>query len=114
MFWLPLRPDPRARNLYGSSEAEEQYYCNFGLDPEHQRIIDEGGLRVSGVDRDGEARILELPKNPFYVATLFVPQMKSTRENPHPLVTGFLEAALDKRRAAGACGWRSPIYWRLI
>lgn len=62
----------RAQNLYGSSEAEEEYYCNFGLDSDHQRIIDEGGLRVTGMDGDGEARILELPEHPFYVATLFV------------------------------------------
>lgn len=50
------------------------------------------------MDSDGEARILELPGHPFYVATLFVPQMSSSPERPHPLVVAFLQAALDAAR----------------
>lgn len=83
----------RAAELYGGTEASERYYCNFGLDPEHQRLLDEGGLRVSGVDQDGEARVLELPDRRFYLATLFVPQLSSTPAAPHPLIVAYLRAA---------------------
>jgi CTP synthase (UTP-ammonia lyase) len=83
--------------LYGTTHVHEQYYCNFGLNPEHQHLLDEAGLRVVGWDDAGDARVLELREHPFYVATLFVPQMRSTPERPHPLVTGFLLAALTHR-----------------
>lgn len=83
----------RAAGFYGRTEASERYYCNFGLDPEHQRLLHDGGLRVVGVDQDGEARVLELPDRRFFVATLFVPQLSSSPGAPHPLITAFLRAA---------------------
>lgn len=84
----------RAHDIYGGTEVEAVYRCDFGLDPERQDLMDRGGLRVSGTDAGGEARILELPDHPFYRATLFVPQMGSSPEAPHPLITAFLGAAI--------------------
>lgn len=92
---VTLESDSKVYGFYGRPEAEEEYRCNFGMDPERQRLIEEGGLHVCGLDPDGEARILEIPGHPFYVATLFVPQMNSTAESPHPLIRAFLEAALE-------------------
>ena len=37
---------------------------------------------------------MELSGRPFYVATLFVPQMSSRPEKPHPLIVAYLRAAL--------------------
>jgi CTP synthase (UTP-ammonia lyase) len=93
---LPVRvvAGSLAGELYGAAEVEERYYCNFGLNPEYRGLLENGGLRVSGVDADGEARVLELPGHPYYLATLFVPQTSSTPERPHPLITGLLRAAL--------------------
>lgn len=93
---VSLEPGSRAAQFYGASKIEEQYYCNFGLDPVHQRTLDEGGLRVTGFDDHGDARVLELPAHRFYLATLFVPQTRSTPEQPHPLITGLLQAARDR------------------
>jgi CTP synthase (UTP-ammonia lyase) len=92
---LPVRVAPAslAGELYGAAEVEERYYCNFGLNPEYRGLLEDGGLRVSGIDADGEARIFELPEHPFYVATLFVPQTSSTLDRPHPLISGLLRAA---------------------
>ncbi|MBB5085173.1 CTP synthase C-terminal region-related (seleno)protein [Nonomuraea endophytica] len=91
---VTLTPGSQVATLYGRTEAEEQYYCNFGIDPARQATLHDGGFRVTGVDGDGEARVLELPGHPYYVATLFVPQNRSRPEAPHPLVTGLLRAAL--------------------
>ena len=91
-------------DLYGSTRAEEQYYCNFGLNPEYQSALDRGGLRVTGFDRDGEARVLELVEHPFFLATLFVPQTSSLPERPHPIALGLLRAAMDRTAASAASG----------
>lgn len=90
---VTIERDSKVATFYGTERVEEQYYCNFGLNPDHQERIHEGGLRVVGADQDGEARILELPGHPFYVATLFVPQLTSSEEKPHPLITAYLDAA---------------------
>jgi CTP synthase (UTP-ammonia lyase) len=86
----------RAAWFYGREEVSEQYYCDFGLNPEHQRRLHDGGLRVVGTDLDGEARVLEIPGLRFYVATLFVPQLNSSPDRPHPLVTAHLQAAMHR------------------
>jgi CTP synthase (UTP-ammonia lyase) len=101
---MPVRLEPasRAAPLYGVTTVEERYYCNFGLNPEYQQTLDDGGFRVVGVDDDGEARVLELPEHPFYLATLFVPQARSTPERPHPLATALVQAALDRSAIAAS------------
>ncbi len=92
---VELSDGSRAAQFYGRTRARERYYCNFGLNPEHQRLLHDGGLRVVGVDADGEARVLKLPDRCFFVATLFVPQLSSTPKAPHPLITAYLHAAVQ-------------------
>jgi CTP synthase (UTP-ammonia lyase) len=58
-------------------------------------LIDEGGSRIVGFDNDGEARILEIQEHPFFIATLFVPQLTSSPSNPHPLITAHLGSAVS-------------------
>ncbi|MDA8062494.1 MAG: CTP synthase, partial [Actinomycetota bacterium] len=74
---VQLHPDTLAARTYGSTTATERYYCNFGLNPEHLPALQAGGLVVSGVDHQGEVRVMELPGHPFFLATLFVPQTSS-------------------------------------
>jgi CTP synthase (UTP-ammonia lyase) len=96
-----IKPGSRARQYIGSDEIAEYYYCNFGLNPEVRDAIDAGGLKVTGEDPDGEARIVELPEHPFFIGTLFLPQQSSTSAAPHPLILAFLEAAAAFRSVVG-------------
>ncbi len=57
-------------------------------------LIKSGPIRIVGSDNEGEIRVLEFPGHPFFIGTLFVPQALSTEKNPHPLVTGSLQAIL--------------------
>jgi CTP synthase (UTP-ammonia lyase) len=90
---VTIARDTLAHRCYSSDTAEESYYCNFGLNPEHRSTLVTAGLTVSGWDETNEVRIVELAGHPFFVGTLFVPQMRSTPERAHPLITGFLNAA---------------------
>jgi selenocysteine lyase/cysteine desulfurase len=63
-----LEPGSRASRVYGAERVEEQYYCNFGLNPDYRQVLDGGGFRIVGVDDDDEVRVLELPQHAFYVA----------------------------------------------
>ena len=94
---VSIRPDSRAAALYGRLEAVEGYWCNYGVSPEYADQLDEGGLSVTGRSANGEIRIVELPGHPFFIATLFLPQLRSTPVEPHPLLAGFVAAARAQR-----------------
>ena len=94
-----LVPRTRAAGLYGVSEAVEPYYCNYGVNPDYRLQFEACGLRVSGVGSEGEIRIVELPEHPFFIATLFLPQARSTQESPHPLLVGYAAAVRACREA---------------
>ena len=49
---------------------------------------------VAATDDDGEVRAVERPDHPFFVATLYQPQLTSSHERPHPIWTGFVDAVL--------------------
>jgi CTP synthase (UTP-ammonia lyase) len=91
---VQLDPESRVFRFYQQRTVQEQYYCNFGLNPAYQRLIHDGGLRVAGRDQDGEARIVELPDHRFFLGTLFVPQLTSTAQRPHPLIMAYIQAAV--------------------
>jgi CTP synthase (UTP-ammonia lyase) len=94
---VTILPHTRAAALYGAATALEDYYCNYGVNPDYVGRLREGGLTVSGVGDDGEIRIVELPAHPFFVATLFLPQTRSTVASPHPLLLGYAEAVRGRR-----------------
>ena len=94
-------PGTTTARAYGHEGAQEAFRCNFGLNPRYRAKVLSGPLRVAGVDDDGEVRVVELGDHPFFVATLFLPQLSSTPATPHPLIVEFLRAAAafrDSRR----------------
>ncbi|MEO0984630.1 MAG: CTP synthase [Cyanobacteria bacterium J06639_14] len=82
--------------IYGSLQAVERYYCNFGVNPEYVPRLKSQTLQITGSDSEGEVRVIEIPEHPFFVGTLFVPQARSTVETPHPIITAFLRATLGQ------------------
>lgn len=84
--------------MYGAGRSLEAYYCNYGINTAYQRLLETGGLVVSGVGSQGEARIVELPSHPFFLATLFLPQARPAAEQAHPLITGYAAAVAAARR----------------
>ncbi len=90
---LTFVPDSQVAGWYGTLNAVEHYYCRFGVDPDRVPLLRSGPLKIVGSDAEGEIRVVELPGHAFYVGTLFVPQMRSTPQAPHPLVNAFVKAA---------------------
>ena len=90
---VKLESGSLAARLYGRDDGGEDYYCNYGLNPEYRARLERAGLRASGVGDDGEVRLVELTDHPFFMATLFLPQSRSTALAPHPLLAGWAAAA---------------------
>jgi CTP synthase (UTP-ammonia lyase) len=87
-------PASRAGHIYNERQIREQFWCTFGLNRAYHASLHAGGLPIVGVDPDGEARIVEVPGHPFFIGTLFIPQLNSTAARPHPLVTALMEEAI--------------------
>jgi CTP synthase (UTP-ammonia lyase) len=96
---VEVRRGTKAFAAYGRAQTTERYYCNFGLNPAYVEELEHAGLVVSGVDQDGEVRILEHPTLGFFMGTLFVPQTSSAPGDPHPLVVALVEAAVARVNA---------------
>jgi CTP synthase (UTP-ammonia lyase) len=97
---IRIRENTKARILYASDEIVERYYCSFGVNPQYaDTLANSQDLVISGRDLNGEIRIIEIRDHPFFMGTLFVPQTQSPQAMPHPLVSGFLQAALRRRTA---------------
>ena len=94
---VTILPGTRAARLYGAAEAIEDFYCNYGVNPDYQKRLVDGGLGVSGLGGAGEIRIAELAGHPFFLATLFLPQARSTAAAPHPLLAGYAAAVAARR-----------------
>ena len=90
---ISIVPGTRAAQLYRRGDAVEGFYCNYGVNPEYAARLEAGGLAVGGRSADGEVRIVELPTHPFFMGTLFLPQVSSTPQAPHPILAGFVAAA---------------------
>jgi len=91
---IKITPGSHAHQAYGQQEVTEQFYCNYGLNPRFRDKVEKEKLKITGVDLDGEVRIVELSGHRFYVATLFLPQVSSKPGNPHPLIVAYLRAAV--------------------
>ncbi|GAA0614271.1 CTP synthase C-terminal region-related (seleno)protein [Streptomyces crystallinus] len=102
---VELAPGSLARQLLGAERTVERYHCSFGPDPRHLDTLRAHGLRFSGTDGEGAVRVAELPGHPFFLATLFQPELYGDGTRPHPVVRGFAAAAVRHAGQAPSAQW---------
>jgi CTP synthase (UTP-ammonia lyase) len=90
-----VRPGTRVREIYGRDEIAERYFCNYEVNPAYRAAFEAAGLVLSGFSDNGDIRVAELPAHPFFIATLFQPQLSSEAGKPHPLIQAFVRASFD-------------------
>jgi CTP synthase (UTP-ammonia lyase) len=95
---IAIAPGSMASRLHGTLHVQESFNCSYELNPQFETALESRGLRIAGRGEGGEARIVELPRNRFYIATLFQPQLSSKPGAPHPIIAAFVRAAMAKWR----------------
>jgi CTP synthase len=83
----------RAHQIYGSDTIMERHRHRYEFNNRYLQKLMNAGLRFSGFSRDGLVEMIELPTHPFFVASQFHPEFRSTPRDGHPLFTGFVKAA---------------------
>jgi CTP synthase (UTP-ammonia lyase) len=95
---IRLRPGSYLASFYGKDVIEEEFFCNYELNPEFEWMAMEAGFPVVARSAKEECRAIESPAHLFFIATLFQPQLSSRENNPHPLVLAFMQHVADFHR----------------
>jgi CTP synthase (UTP-ammonia lyase) len=90
---VTLTAGSHAARAFGRTESTEAYHCNYGLNASYRHVLDGTPLKITGEDEEGAVRVVELAEHPFFLATLFQPELSASTGQPHPLVQAFLAAA---------------------
>jgi CTP synthase (UTP-ammonia lyase) len=102
-----ILPGTKAAEIYKRDKVVEEYFCNYEANLAFQSRFDAAGLRVTGVGPNGEARVVEIPQHPWFLATLFQPQRATAPGKPHPLFVHYLRAAAQFKQANAISSGRS-------
>ena len=85
-----------AARAYGSEVVYERHRHRYEFNNLFRQPLEEAGLVPSGVSPDGKlVEITELREHPWMLACQFHPEFKSRPDSPHPLFSGFIEAAKE-------------------
>lgn len=89
-----------AHKAYGKAKISERHRHRYEVNPKYIARIEKAGLVFSGKSPNGVLmEIAELPKNehPFFLASQFHPEFKSSPLHSHPLFLAFTKAAKERR-----------------
>ncbi|MFI6155507.1 hypothetical protein ACIBCA_22800 [Kitasatospora sp. NPDC051170] len=96
---VEITPDSLASRAFGATRSQERYHCAYGLNAAYLDVLRAGGLRITGTDEAGEVRIVELPEHPFFLATLFQPELAGDGTRAHSAIRALAGAAVARAAA---------------
>ncbi|MEZ6124185.1 MAG: CTP synthase [Planctomycetaceae bacterium] len=95
-----LTDGSRSLNAYGTSQIEERHRHRYEFNSRYRDQFVAAGMNPTGTSPDGTlVEIVEIPNHPWYVAVQYHPEFKSQPNRPHPLFSGFVGTALERRLA---------------
>lgn len=92
-------PDTLAHKTYGKREISERHRHRYEVNIDYKSQLESVGMVFSGLSPDGALpEIIEYPDHPWFVGVQFHPELKSRPFDPHPLFSGFVQAAVKQSR----------------
>ncbi|MFT5409417.1 MAG: CTP synthase [Verrucomicrobiales bacterium] len=93
-----LKPGTKSAELYGQEQIGERHRHRYEFNPAYRERLEAGGLTIAGTSPDESlVEIVEIADHPHFVAVQFHPEFLSRPNQPHPLFSGFVSAALKKK-----------------
>ncbi|MGD2168420.1 MAG: CTP synthase, partial [Gammaproteobacteria bacterium] len=88
-----LRPDTRAREIYGRDTIAERHRHRYEFNNRYLERMEAAGLVFAGFSADGLVEMVELRDHPWFLASQFHPEFTSNPRDGHPLFSSFIRAA---------------------
>ncbi|MCY4779881.1 CTP synthase [Sphingobacterium sp. UT-1RO-CII-1] len=93
-----LKKGTKAFASYGKTKISERHRHRYEFNNDYLKQYEEAGMIATGINPiTGLVEIVEIKNHPFYIATQFHPELKSTVANPHPLFVSFVAASLANK-----------------
>ncbi len=95
-----LQNETLAARLYGREKISERHRHRYEFNNNYRAEFGAKGMVLSGLSPDSNlVEIVELRGHPWFLGCQFHPEFKSRPMDSHPLFRGFIDAALQNRRA---------------
>lgn len=89
----------KAREIYGTEMISERHRHRYEFNSEYLEEFKKAGMVATGINPEsGLVEIVEIPEHPYFVASQFHPEYKSTVMHPHPLFVAFVNAAMSFKK----------------
>ncbi|MBD2253049.1 CTP synthase [Nostoc parmelioides] len=90
-----ILPNTLASKLYQAEIIQERHRHRYEFNNDYRQLLLDSGYVISGTSPDGRlVEIVEYPQHPFFISCQFHPEFQSRPNTPHPLFTGFVQAAI--------------------
>ncbi len=99
-------PGTLMAEIAGVDRSLERYHCAYGIATPFIETLEAAGVVFGAHDEDGAPRALELPGHPFFLGTLFQPELAGDGNRAHPVIRAFAGAVA--RRIAPAWPTANP------
>jgi len=87
-------PGTRLAAICGDAPFEGFHWCGYGLADRAAELLQANCVVISATAPDAGVEAIELPEQPFFLATAFQPQVgSSTTGRLHPLIEALLDTA---------------------
>src|SRR5919112_4772601 len=93
---IAYTPGTLIQRIAGVDRSLERYHCSYGIAPEFVATLEQAGVIFGAHDADGAPRALELAGHPFFLGTLFQPELAGDGTRPHPVIRAFAEATIAR------------------
>lgn len=94
-----LKDDSHAARVYGKTSISERHRHRYEFNNKYKEEFEKAGMDIVGLSPDGNyVEVIEIKDHPYFIACQYHPEFKSRPIKPHPLFTGWVKAALAKRK----------------
>ena len=90
-----LSPESNSAKAYGITSVMERHSNSYEFNTDYREAFEAAGMKCVGINPETQlVEVLELENHPWFIATQYHPEYKSTVEHPAPLFVDFVAAAL--------------------
>ena len=93
-----LKEGTLIKSLYGKDHISERHRHRYEFSNEFRQSMIDHGMVISGTSRDDYiVETIEYKDNRYFIGVQFHPEFKSRPNHPHPLFSGLVKAAIEKK-----------------
>jgi CTP synthase len=94
-----IKKNTLAESIYKEDLVTERHRHRYEFNNDYIDELEKAGMVFSGINRENNlVEMIELKDHPWFVAVQFHPEFKSRPTRSHPLFSGFIKAAISKKR----------------